>query len=190
MECLVVEGNAMAFLGLMMRAVERGCVPVVEWFVQRGCRDMEICLALTAATSSSQVDIAEYLLLHVPQHVLSALNIEILEGAIADNIARSVEDAVAPDLKAFLQANWSEAAFLDGLRQGEVHYLNLKHIVKWGESPICLRDLPGPMRVTIAYLPLYRECIKTGGRFVEDTPESSPDIQQSSPDIQQSSAYL
>ncbi|CAI9770941.1 unnamed protein product [Fraxinus pennsylvanica] len=80
MECLVEEGNATAVLGPMMIAVERGCVPVVEWFVQRDCLDMEICLALMAATSSSQVDIAEYLLPHVPQHVLSAISIEILEA--------------------------------------------------------------------------------------------------------------
>ncbi|XP_022874177.1 ankyrin repeat protein SKIP35-like [Olea europaea var. sylvestris] len=194
MECLVEEGNAMAFLGPLMRAAERGCKPVVEWFVQRGCRDMEICLALTAATSSSQVDIAEYLLPHVPQHVLAALSIEILKAAgersggsldgvafllrsdflgdpvatyaVADSIARSDDEAVAPNLKAFLQEHWSEAAFLDGLRQGEVHYLNLVQIVKWGESPICLRELPGPLRVAIAYLPLYRECIKAGGQLL------------------------
>ncbi|KAL2470078.1 Ankyrin repeat protein SKIP35 [Abeliophyllum distichum] len=194
MECLVEEGNAMAFLGPLMRAAERGCKPVVEWFVQRGCRDMEICLALTAATSSSQVDIAAFLLPHVPQHVLAALSIEILKAAgersggsldgvafllrsdflgdpaatyaVADSIARSNDEAVAPELKAFLQEHWSEAAFLDGLRQGEVHYLNLVRILKWGESPICLRDLPGPLRVAIAYLPLYRECIKAGGRLL------------------------
>ncbi|CAA2974753.1 Hypothetical predicted protein [Olea europaea subsp. europaea] len=194
MECLVEEGNAMAFLGPLMRAAERGCKPVVEWFVQRGCRDMEICLALTAATSSSQVDMAAYLLPHVPQHVLAALSIEILKAAgersggsldgvafllrsdflgdpaatyaVADSIARSDDEAVAHDLKAFLQEHWSEAAFLDGLKQGEVHYLNLVQILKWGKSPICLRDLPGPLRVAIAYLPLYRECIKAGGRLL------------------------
>ncbi|KAL0359309.1 UNVERIFIED_CONTAM: Ankyrin repeat protein SKIP35 [Sesamum angustifolium] len=124
-------------------------MPVVEWFVQRGCRDMELCLALTAATSSSQVEVAAHLLPHVPQHVLAALSIEILKAAgersgrslegvsfllrsdflcdpaatysVADSIARSNDEAVAPELKAFLQEHWSEAAFLDGLRQGEAH---------------------------------------------------------------------
>ncbi|XWS60036.1 hypothetical protein CRYUN_Cryun08bG0173600 [Craigia yunnanensis] len=81
MECLVEEGNAMSFLGPLMRAAERGCMQVVQWFVKRGCRDMELCLALTAATSSSQVDVAAYLLPHVPQHVLTALSIEILKAA-------------------------------------------------------------------------------------------------------------
>ncbi|KAK6138597.1 hypothetical protein DH2020_027650 [Rehmannia glutinosa] len=81
MECLVEEGNAMAFLGPLMRAAERGCMPVVQWFVQRGCRDMELCLALTAATSSSQVDVAAHLLPRVPHHVLAALSIEILKAA-------------------------------------------------------------------------------------------------------------
>ncbi|KAK3035386.1 hypothetical protein RJ639_032914 [Escallonia herrerae] len=191
MECLVEEGNAMAFLGPLMRAAERGCMQVVQWFVKRGCRDMELCLALTAATSSSQVEIAAYLLPHVPQHVLAALSIEILKAAgersggslggvafllrsnflgdpvatyaVADSISRSDDEAVAPDLRAFLREQWSEAAYLDGLGQGQEHYLNMMRILKWGESPICLRDLPAPLRVAIAYLPLYRESVKAGG---------------------------
>ncbi|XP_009797820.1 ankyrin repeat protein SKIP35-like isoform X1 [Nicotiana sylvestris] len=192
MECLVEEGNAMAFLGPLMRAAERGSLQVVEWFVKRGCRDMELCLALTAATSSSQVEVAAYLLPHVPQHILAALSIEILKAAgersggsldgvafllhsdflgdpvatyaVADSIAKSDDDdAVTPNLKSFLQEHWSEAAFFDGLRQGQEHYLNLVRIVKWSECPICLKDLPGPLRVAIAYLPLYRESIKAGG---------------------------
>lgn len=81
MECLVDEGHAGAFLGPLMRAAERGCMKVVQWFVSRGCRDMELCLALTAATSSSQIDVAAYLLPYVPRHVLSALSIEILRAA-------------------------------------------------------------------------------------------------------------
>lgn len=191
MQCLVEEGNAIAFLGPLMRAAERGCMQVVEWFVKRGCRDMELCLALTAATSSSQVDVAAYLLPHVPHHVLAALSIEIikaagersggsLEGvafllrsdflgdpvatyAVADSIARSDDEAVAPELKIFLQEHWSEAAFFDGLRQGQEHYMNVMRVLKWGGSPICLRDLPAPLRITIAYLPLYRECVEAGG---------------------------
>lgn len=191
MECLVEEGNAMAFLGPLMRAAERGCMAVVQWFVRRGCRDMELCLALTAATSSSQVEVAAYLLPHVPQHVLAALSIEILKAAaersggsldgvafllrsdflgdpmatyaVADSIAKSTDDAVAPELREFLQEHWSEAAYADGVKQGQEHYSNLVKILKWGESPICLRDLPGPLRVAIGYLPLYRECVKEAG---------------------------
>ncbi|KAL3329972.1 hypothetical protein AABB24_034036 [Solanum stoloniferum] len=191
MECLVEEGNAMAFLGPLMRAAERGSMQVVDWFVKRGCRDMELCLALTAATSSSQVEVARYLLPHVPQHVLAALSIEILKAAgerssgsldgvafllssdflgdpiatyaVADSIAKSDDEAVAPALRSFLREHWSEAAFSDGLRQGKEHYCNLMRIMKWGESPVCLRDIPGPLRIAIAYLPLYRECVKAGG---------------------------
>ncbi|KAL0452872.1 UNVERIFIED_CONTAM: Ankyrin repeat protein SKIP35 [Sesamum latifolium] len=194
MECLVEEGNAGAFLGPLMRAAERGCMPVVEWFVQRGCRDMELCLALTAATSSSQVGVAAHLLPHVPQHVLAALSIEILKAAgersgrslegvsfllcsdflrdpaatysVADSIARSNDEAVAPELKAFLQEHWSEAAFVDGLKQGEAHFSNLVQILRYSQSPICLQDLPGPLRVAIAYLPLYRGCIEAGGSLL------------------------
>ncbi|XP_031129243.1 ankyrin repeat protein SKIP35-like [Ipomoea triloba] len=191
MECLVEEGNAMAFLGPLMRAAERGCMQVVEWFVKRGCRDMELCLALTAATSSSQVKVAAYILPHVPQHTLAALSIEILKAAgerssgsldgvafllssdflgdpaatyaVADSIARSEDEAVAPELRSFLHEHWSEAAAIEGKRQGQEHYLNLVRIMNLGESPICLRDLPSPLRIAIAYLPLYRECVKAGG---------------------------
>ncbi|CAL5199679.1 unnamed protein product [Lathyrus oleraceus] len=191
MECLVEEGNAVAFLGPLMRAAERGCMQVVEWFVQRGCRDMELCLALTAATSSCQVHIASYLLPHVPQQVLAALSVEILKAAgersggsldgvsfllqsdflgdpaatyaVADIIAKLEDEAVAPELKAFLKEHWSEGAYIEGLRLGKEHYMNLVRIIKWGESPICLRDLPAPLTVAIAYLPLYRECVKAGG---------------------------
>lgn len=191
MECLVEEGNAMAFLGPLMRAAERGSMQVVQWFVKRGCRDMELCLALTAATSSSQVEIASYLLPHVPHHVLAALSVEILKAAgersggsldgvafllrsnflgdpaatyaVADSIARSDDEVVAPELRVFLQEHWSEAAFSEGVKEGQEHYLNIVRILKWGGSPICLRDLPAPLRVAIAYLPLYRECVKASG---------------------------
>lgn len=191
MECLVEEGNAIAFLGPLMRAAERGCMQVVEWFVQRGCRDMELCLALTAATSSCQVHIASYLLPHVPQQVLAALSVEILKAAgersggslegvsfllqsdflgdpaatyaVADIIAKLEDEAVAPELKAFLKEHWSEGAYIDGLKLGQEHYMNLVRIIERGESPICLRDLPSPLTVAIAYLPLYRECVKAGG---------------------------
>ncbi|KAL6578212.1 Ankyrin repeat protein skip35 [Orobanche minor] len=194
MECLVDEGNAVAFLGPLMRAAERGCMPVVQWFVQRGCRDMELCLALTAATSSSQVEAASYLLPHVPHHVLAALSIEILKAAgersggsldgvafllrsdflgdpsatyaVADSIARSDDEAVAPELRAFLREHWSEAAYFEGLRIGGLHFANVVRVVKWGGSPICLRDLPAQLRVAVAYLPLYRECIRAGGRLL------------------------
>ncbi|XP_058101855.1 ankyrin repeat protein SKIP35-like [Magnolia sinica] len=191
MECLVEEGNAVAFLGPLMRAAERGCMQVVRWFVERGCRDMELCLALTAATSSSQVGVAAYLLPHVPQHVLAALSIEILKAAgersagsldgvafllhadflgdpaatyaVADSIAGSDDEAVAPELRTFLREHWSVEAFADGLRCGQEHYVNVMRILRRGGSPICLRDLPAPLRVAAAYLPLYRECVETHG---------------------------
>ncbi|KAL1372873.1 hypothetical protein HN51_002945 [Arachis hypogaea] len=188
MECLVEEGNAIAFLGPLMRAAERGCIQVVEWFVQRGSRDMELCLALTAATSSCQVDIAAYILPHVPRHVLSTLSIEIIKAAgersggsldgvafllqsdflgdpastyaVADIIAKSEDEGVASELRTFLHEHWSEAAYLEGVRLGQEHYMNLLRIIKWGG---CLKDLPIPLIIAIAYLPLYRECSKAGG---------------------------
>ncbi|KAK1287494.1 F-box/ankyrin repeat protein SKIP35 [Acorus calamus] len=191
MQCLVEEGNAISFLGPLMRAAERGCMQVVEWFVQRGCRDMELCLALTAATSSSQVGVAAYLLPFVPQQVLATLSIEILKAAgersggsldgvafllrsdflrdpaatyaVADSIARSDDMSVTPELRAFLLEHWSEAAFIDGLNCGQNDYVNFVRVLKQGRSPISLSDLPGPLRVAIAYLPLYRDCVKWDG---------------------------
>ncbi|KAL8142460.1 hypothetical protein V2J09_015492 [Rumex salicifolius] len=191
MECLVEEGNAMAFLGPLMRAAERGNLPVVEWFVRRGCQDMELCLALTAATSSSQVAVAAYLLPQVPQHVLSALSIEILKAAgersggslegvsfllrsdflgdpaatyaVADSIATSEDESVAPELRSFLQEHWSEGAYYKGIKQGRDHFVNVVRIVERGESRLQLRDLPPALRVAIAYLPVYRESVEIGG---------------------------
>ncbi|KAL9237554.1 hypothetical protein vseg_012088 [Gypsophila vaccaria] len=191
MVCLVEEGNALAFLGPLMRAAERGCLPVVQWFVGRGCQDMELCLALTTATSSSQVEVAAYLLTQVPQHVLAALSIEILKAAgerssgslegvafllrsnflgdpaitysVADSIACSDDDSVAPELRLFLARHWSEAALTQGLLQGQELFVNMVRVVNRGESPLALRDLPMPLRVAISYLPLYRECVESGG---------------------------
>jgi hypothetical protein len=195
MKCLVEEGNAIAFLGPLMRAAERGCMQVVQWFVKRGCRDMELCLALTAATSSCQVEVAAYLLPRVPPPVLTALSIEILKAAgersggslqgvefllksdflgdstatysVADSIARSSEDESVPsDLKSFLQEHWSESAFEKGMRESHDDFMNFMRVLKKGESAISLRDLPAPLRVAIAYMPLYRECMKADGRLL------------------------
>lgn len=194
MECLVDEGHAVDFLGPLVRASERGCMQVVQWFVNRGCGDMELCLALTAATSSSQVGVSAYLLPHIPQHVLAALSIEILKAAgersrgsldgiafllcsdflgdpaatyaVADSIARSNDEAVAPELRAFLLEQWSEAAFAEGLSSGQDHFVNFMRILRRGCSPICLMDLPPPLAATIAYMPLYRECMEAGGQLL------------------------
>lgn len=194
MECLVDEGHSDAFLGPLMRAAERGCMQVVQWFVSRGCRDMELCLALTAATSSSQIEVAAYLLPHVPRRVVAALSVEILKAAgerscgslegvafllssnflgdpaatyaVADSISRSDSEetaAVAPELRAFLREHWSEAAFREGVRVGEDHYINFMRVLMRGESGICLRDLPAPLVTAIVYLPLYKECVAAGG---------------------------
>ncbi|CAL9185377.1 unnamed protein product [Musa hybrid cultivar] len=194
MECLVDEGHAVDFLGPLVRASERGCMQVVQWFVNRGCGDMELCLALTAATSSSQVGVSAYLLPHIPQHVLAALSIEILKAAgersrgsldgvafllcsdflgdpaatyaVADSIARSNDEAVAPELRAFLLEQWSEAAFAEGLSSGQDHFVNFMRILRRGCSPISLMDLPPPLAATIAYMPLYRECMEAGGQLL------------------------
>lgn len=192
MECLVEEGHASAFLAPLMKAAERGCIPIVEWFFNHGCTDMELCLALTAATSNNQVDIAAYLLPRVPHNVLSTLSVEILKTtaergngsldgvafllrsnflgdpiatyAAADNLAMSDDTGTeSMELSAYLREHWSEAAFAEGVRLGQEHYLNFTRVLRRGESPICLRDLPAPLSAAIAFFPLYRECLKAGG---------------------------
>ncbi|KAL5204594.1 hypothetical protein ABZP36_009465 [Zizania latifolia] len=194
MGCLVEEGNAVAFLGPLMRAAERGCLQVVEWFVNLGCQDMELCFALTAATSSNQVAVVAYLLPLVPQHVLGPLSGEILKAAgerstgslhgvdfllrsnflndpaatyaVADNIARSADEAVDAKLRSFMLEYWSEAAFSEGFASAQEHFINFMRIMEKGESPIRLRDLPLQLVIAMAYLPLYRECMESGGRLL------------------------
>ncbi|KAJ1403966.1 hypothetical protein SESBI_26886 [Sesbania bispinosa] len=68
------------------------------------------------------------------------------------------DEVVALDLKTFHKELWSEEAYIQGLRLGQENYMNLMRIIKWGKSPICLRDLSVPLTVAIAYLPLYRVC--------------------------------
>ena len=194
MGCLVEEGNAVGFLGPLMRAAERGCLQVVEWFVNHGCREMELCLALTAATSSSQIAVAAYLLPLVPQHVLAPLSIEIIKAAgerttgslhgvdfllrsdflndpaatyaVADSIAKSADEAVDARLRSFMNEHWSEAAFSAGFEYAQQHFVNFMRIIERGESPICLRDLPVELVIAMAYLPLYKECINSSGRLL------------------------
>jgi hypothetical protein len=194
MRCLVEEGNAVGFLGPLMRAAGRGCLQVVEWFVNRGCQEMELCLALTAATSSSQVAVAAYLLPLVPQHVLAPLSIEIIKAAgerstgslygvdfllrsdflndpaatyaVADSIARSADEAVDAKLRSFMNEHWSETAFSAGFASAQQHFVNFMRIMLRGESPICLSDLPLQLVIAMAYLPLYRECIQSRGRLL------------------------
>lgn len=194
MGCLVEEGNTVAFLGPLMRAAERGCFQVVEWFVNRGCRDMELCLALTAATSSSQVEVAAYLLPLVPQLVLAPLSIEIVKAAgerstgsllgvdfllrsdflndpaatyaVADSIARCADEAVDAKLRLFMLEQWSEEAFNKGFASSQEHFVNITRIMQRGESPVVLRQLPLQLVIAMAYLPLYRECVGSGGRLL------------------------
>ncbi|PUZ44145.1 hypothetical protein GQ55_8G067000 [Panicum hallii var. hallii] len=194
MGCLVEEGNAVGFLGPLMRAAERGCLQVVEWFVNHGCREMELCLALTAATSSSQIAVAAYLVPLVPQHVLAPLSIEIIKAAgerttgslhgvdfllrsdflndpaatyaVADSIAKSADEAVDARLRSFMNEHWSEAAFSAGFEYAQQHFVNFMRIMERGESPICLRDLPVELVIAMAYLPLYKECINSSGQLL------------------------
>ncbi|CAN6710322.1 unnamed protein product [Malus baccata var. baccata] len=193
MECLVEEGNNVDFRTPLLGAAKSGCKPVVEWFVKMGCRDTELCIALVAATSSNQADVAAYLLHQLPDDLLAQRSFNILKAVgrvggvnslkgvafllgsdflgdpattytVADTFAGSGDDDDAnPELRAFLQEHWSERAFSDGIRQGQEHYMNIVRVLKWGESPICLAILPPELRVAIAYLPLYRECVNAAG---------------------------
>ncbi|KAB2598220.1 ankyrin repeat protein SKIP35-like [Pyrus ussuriensis x Pyrus communis] len=170
MECLVEEGNNMDFRTPLVGAAKCRCKPVVEWFVKMGCRDTELCFALVSATSSNQADAADRV-----GGVNSLKGVAFLLGSdflgdpattytVADTFARSCDDDDAnPELRAFLQEHWSERAFSDGIRQGQEHYMNIVRVLKWGESPTCLAVLPPELRVAIAYLPLYRECVNAAG---------------------------
>lgn len=194
MECLVDEGNAASFLSPLIKASECGCLQVVHWFVNRGVSDIEMCLALTTAASTGHFGVASYLLAHIPQHVLEALSTQILKAArgqgsgsldgvafllrsnflndaaatyaMADSIATADTMDMSPDLVTFLKEQWSQTAFAEGVSAGEAHFVNITRVLRRGASPICLQDLPEPMVLAIAYLPLYRACVSAGGQLL------------------------
>jgi len=194
MECLVDEGNVSSFLSPLIKAAERGCLQVVHWFVSRGISEIEMCLALTTATSSGHFMVASYLLAHIPQQILEALSTQILKAArgqgsrsldgvtfllrsnflrdaaatyeAADIIATGGTNGEPPDLVAFLREHWSQSAFAEGVSTGEMHFVNVMRVLRRGASPICLEDLPSEMVLGITYLPLYRECVSAGGQLL------------------------
>ncbi|CAN6273104.1 unnamed protein product [Urochloa humidicola] len=187
MACLVDEGNASSFLGPLIKAAERGCLQVIQWFVSRGVSEIEMCLALTTAASSTHFEVASYLLEQIPQQILEALSTQILKAACgqgsgslegvafllrsnflgdaaatydaADIIARGATNGEPPDLVAFLKEHWSHAAFVEGLSAGEAHFVNIMRVLRRGKSPVCLDALPSQMVLGIAYLPLYQACV-------------------------------
>lgn len=198
MECLVEEGHASAFLSPLMNAAEQGCIPVIGWFVERGCTDMELCVALTAAASAGQLAAATYLLPRVPHHVLFAHAVEIIRttaergGGSLDGVAfllssdflgspsdtyqiaeiiatGSTEEGSMSEitqLRDFLRRHWSEAAFAEGVRAAEDHYMNFTRVLRRGASRIQLTELPEPLVAAVALLPLYRECSRAGGQLL------------------------
>ncbi|XP_028550649.1 ankyrin repeat protein SKIP35 isoform X2 [Dendrobium catenatum] len=199
MECLVVEGKATSFLKPLISAARQGCLPVLQWFVNRGCPNIHLVFALAVAASNNHVQIATYLLHHIPLPVLTSKGKKIikitydlgggggggasLQGvslllqlnflgdsvatyAVADKIARSEDGNLAHLLKVFLQEQWSEAAFWEGMKAGKNHYVNLMRILRRGESSIWLRGLPSPLLMAIGYMPLYKDCVKANGRLL------------------------
>ena len=80
--------------------------------------------------------------------------------------SKIVQNKILSILKSFLQEQWSEAAFNQGLKESRENYMNFMRVLKLGESAISLKDLPAPLRVAIAYMPLYRECVDAGGRLL------------------------
>nr|XP_019703646.1 ankyrin repeat protein SKIP35 isoform X2 [Elaeis guineensis] len=139
-ECLITEGHATSFLGPLMMAARNGCAPVVQWFVKRGCADMELCYALTAATSSNQVAIITSLLQCIPQQMLNLFSFGILKSvgeerpdsfqgvnfllssdllrdpiatyAFTNSLATSNEGIITTELRVFLLDLWSVAHLL------------------------------------------------------------------------------
>ncbi|GJN06620.1 hypothetical protein PR202_ga24369 [Eleusine coracana subsp. coracana] len=153
MGSLVEEGHAVGFLGPLMRAAERGCLQVVE------------CIEIIKAAgerSTGSLQGVDFLLrsdfLNDPDPAATY--------AVADSIARSADEAVDAKLRSFMNEHWSEAAFSAGFAYAQHHFVNFMRIMERGESPICLSDLPLPLVIAMAYLPLYRECIQSSGRLL------------------------
>lgn len=194
MACLVDEGHATSFLCPLVKASERGCLQVVQWFVNRHVSDIEMCLAVTTAASCGHFAVATHLLAHIPRHVLEALSPQILKAArgqgsgsfegvsfllrsnflndaaatyaVADSIATTSTMDIPQDLVDFLKEQWSQAAFAEGVEAGEDHFVNITRVLRRGASPIRLHDLPEPMALAIAYLPLYRACASARGQLL------------------------
>ncbi|KAG9136303.1 hypothetical protein Leryth_003888 [Lithospermum erythrorhizon] len=130
MECLVEEGNAMAFWVADDESCrERGCM-------YPGC---SLCRHCPEHERSSR------LLVNVVVALSGFLGDPSATYAVADSIATSEDENVAPALRTFLQEHWSQMAFLNGLRQGLQQYTNLLYILKWGnvsrQEVVCfLRD--------------------------------------------------
>ncbi len=82
---------------------------------------------------------------------------------IADTTAKSNDEAISLELRAFLRNEWSEEAFRKGRALGEAHYLNIMRVLKRSSSPLHLQELPLQLQLAIAYLPLYRECMAATG---------------------------
>lgn len=82
---------------------------------------------------------------------------------IADTIAKSEDEAITTELRTFLIEEWSEEAFSKGRSLGEAHHLNVMRALKRGSSPLHLQELPLQLQVTVAYLPLYKECLASSG---------------------------
>lgn len=53
--------------------------------------------------------------------------------------------------------------FLKGRLLGQAHHLNVMRALKRGSSPLHLQELPLQLQVTVAYLPLYKECMASSG---------------------------
>ncbi|TVU29630.1 hypothetical protein EJB05_21235 [Eragrostis curvula] len=194
MECLVDEGNATSFIAPLIKAAECGCLPVVHWFVVRGVSDIEMCFALTTAASNGHFVVASYLLACIPLNILEDLSQQILKAArgqsrksldgvafllksnflrdatatydAADRIAMEGTVGMSQDLVAFLNEHWSKSAFAAGMSAGEENFMNIMRILRGGTSPMCLQDLPTPIVLGIAYLPLYRACRSAGGQLL------------------------
>jgi hypothetical protein len=155
---------------------------------------MELCLALTAAASSSRIFVAEYLLKEIPLHVLHALSLDILKAAgerssgcsegiafllrsdflknseatytVADSMSKLEDESISNELKSFFKAEWSEEAFMLGRLKGKAHHANTMRAIKRGTSPLRLQELPLQLQVTIAYFPLYKQCVGSSGSLL------------------------
>jgi hypothetical protein len=104
-----------------------------------------------------------------PEGVLFLLHLNFLDDAKATLQAASMvaelEDTT-PDLKLWLQEEWSKEAYNEGVQTGSSHYLNLMRVIKLGQGHLCIRELPAQLQAAIGYLPLYKDCCKTPGTLL------------------------
>lgn len=89
---------------------------------QRNGLDVDVNLALSFASHYVKIGTMEFL--------IEGGHADTFFGPLMQAAERTMETAAAvPELRAFMTEHWSEAAFVEGVRLGEDHYVNFMRVL-------------------------------------------------------------